>query len=125
MRDFFLCYLSLYLNKSEHEKPWIKPPQQLYLLSKECGINPVLYSWSGGASVLSRILPLVCVKWRVLSKQQLILTKFNRPGNFKEVTGFKKKTELCSYKCRSKSATSSTFTFNGLSNSNVKVFTIF
>ena len=31
---FFFCYLSLYLNKSEHKKPWIKAPQRLYLLSK-------------------------------------------------------------------------------------------
>ena len=37
---------------------------------------------------------MVCVKWRVFSKQQLILTKFKRPGNLKEVTGFQKQTEL-------------------------------
>ena len=54
---------------------------------------------------------MVCVKWRVFSKQQLIPTKFNRPGNLKGVTGFKKQTELYPYKCRSKSPTSSTLTF--------------
>ena len=89
-----------------------------------CAINPLFYSLSGGTSVLSRLLPLVCVKWRVFLKQQLILTKFNLPGNFKGVTGFKKQTELYPYKCRSKSPTSSTFTFNGLFNSTVKVLTI-
>ena len=57
-------------------------------------------------------------------KQQLILTKFNRPGNIKGVAGFKKQTELYPYKCRSKSPALSTFTFNRLSNSNVKVLTI-
>ena len=86
-------------------------------------MNPVFYSLSGGASVSSRLIPLVCVKWRVFSEQQLILTKFNRPGNFIGVTGFKKQTELYPYKCRSKSPTSSTFSFNGLSNSTVKVLT--
>ena len=35
---------------------------------------------------------MVCVKWRVFSKQILILKKFNRPGNFKGVTGFQKQT---------------------------------
>ena len=54
----------------------------------------MFYSLSGGASVSSRLIPLVCVKWRVFSEQQLILTKFNRPGNFKGVTGFKKQTEF-------------------------------
>ena len=74
--------------------------------------------------MLSRLHPLVCVKWVVFSKQQLILTKFNRPGSFKGVTGFKKQTELYPEKCLSKSPMSSTFTFNGLSNSTVKVLTI-
>ena len=37
---------------------------------------------------------MIYVKWRVISKKQLILTKFNRPGNLKGVTGFKKQTEL-------------------------------
>ena len=67
---------------------------------------------------------MVCVKWRVFSKRQLILTKFNRPGNLKEVTGFEQQTELYPYKCRSKSPTSSTLPFHRLSNSNVKVRTI-
>ena len=30
-------------------------------------MNPVFYSLSGGASVSSRLLPFVCVKWRVFS----------------------------------------------------------
>ena len=30
---------------------------------------------------------MVCVKWRVFLKQQLILTKFNRPCNFEGVAG--------------------------------------
>ena len=97
------------MNKSEHKKPWINVSQQLYLLCdffSECAINPLFYSLSGGASVLSRLLSLVFVTWRVLSKQILILTKFNRRGNFKGVTGFTKQTELYPYKCRSKSPTS-------------------
>ena len=57
----------------------------------DCAINPLLCTFSGGASVSSRLLPLVCVKWRVFSKQELILTKFNRPGNLKGVTGLRKK----------------------------------
>ena len=54
-------------------------------------------------------------------KQQLILTKFNRPCNLKSVAGFKNQTELYPY---SKSPTSSSFGFNRFSNSNVKVLTI-
>ena len=60
----------------------------------ECAINRIFHTFSGGASVSSRLLPLVCVKWRVFSKQQLILTTFKRPGNLKEVASFKKQTEL-------------------------------
>ena len=70
---------------------------------------------------------MVCVKWRVFLKQQLILTKFNRPCNFEGVAGFekkKKKTELPQYQCRIKTPTSSTFSFNRLSNSNDKVLRI-
>ena len=96
----------------------------MYVKCLECAINPLIHTFRGGASVSSSLLPLVCVKWRVFSKQQLILTLFKRPGNLKGVAGFKKQTELYSYKCRSKSSTSSTFTSNGLSNSNVKVLTI-
>ena len=47
-----------------------------------------------------------------------------RPGNIEGVTGFKKRALLYPYKCRSKSASSSTFTFNRLSTSNVEVFRI-
>ena len=91
--------------------------------SLDCAINPLSHTFSGGASVSTRLLPLVCVKWRVFSKQQLILAKFNRPGYLKGVAGFKKQTKLYPYKCLSKSPTSSTFTFNGLSISNFKVIT--
>ena len=55
-------------------------------------INALIRSFSVGALVSSRLLPLACVKWRVFIKQQLILTMFKRPG--KGVTGFKKQTEL-------------------------------
>ena len=89
----------------------------------DCAINPLIHIICGGASVSSWLLPLVCVKGRVFSKQQLILTKFNRPGNLKGVAGFKKQTELYPYKTRSKSPTSSTFSFNRLSKSNVKFLT--
>ena len=58
-------------------------------------------------------------------KQQLILTKFNRPCNLKGVAGFKKQTELYPYKCWSKSPTSSSFGFNRFFNCNVKVLTIY
>ena len=37
--------------------------------------------------------------------------QFHRPGNLKVVAGFKILTELYPYKCRSKSPTSSTFSF--------------
>ena len=57
-------------------------------------------------------------------KQQLILTKFNRPCNLKGVAGLRKQAELYPRKCWSKSPTSSSFGFNRFSSSNVKVFTI-
>ena len=44
---------------------------------------------------------------------------FSRAGNLKGVAAFEKETELYPYKNRSK-----TFSFNRLSNSNVKAFTI-
>ena len=67
---------------------------------------------------------MVCVKWRVFVKQQLILTKSNRPYNFEGVAGFVKQPELPQYECWIKTPTSSTFSFNRLSNSNDKVLTI-
>ena len=67
---------------------------------------------------------MVCVKWRVFSKQQLIFTMFKRPGFPKGVACFSKQTKLYPYKCRTKSPTLSTFTFNHLSNLNVQVLTI-
>ena len=67
---------------------------------------------------------MVCVKWRVFLKQQLILSKFNRPCNVEGVAGFEKQTELPQYECRIKTQTSSTFSFNRLSNLNDKVLTI-
>ena len=91
-----------------------------YVKCLDCAINTLIHTFSGGALVSWRLRPLVCVKWRVFSKQQLILTKCNRPGNLKGVADFKKQAELYPYKCRSKSLTSSTFTFNRLSKSNVK-----
>ena len=48
----------------------------------DCAINPIIHTFSGGASVSSRLLPLVCVKWRVFLKQQLIRSKFNLPAIF-------------------------------------------
>ena len=57
-------------------------------------------------------------------KQQLILNKFNRAFNFEGVGSFEKQTELPQYECRIKTPTSSTFSFNRLSNSNDKVLTI-
>ena len=90
----------------------------------ECGIYPLIHSFSGCASVSSRLLSLVCVKCRVFSKEQLILTMFERPTNLKGVACFKKQTELYPCNCRSKSPTSWTFSFNRLSNSIVKIRTI-
>ena len=49
-----------------------------------------------------------------------INVQFNRPGNLKGVAGFKKQTGLYPCKCRCKSPISSTFSFNRLSNSNIK-----
>ena len=63
---------------------------------------------------------MVCV----FLNHELIVTKFNRPVNLKGLTGFKKQTELYLCKCRSESPTLSTFSFNHLTNSNVKVRTI-
>ena len=57
-------------------------------------------------------------KWPLFSNQQEILTMFKCPGNHKGVAGVKKQTDLYPYKCRSKSPTSSAFTYNRLSNSN-------
>ena len=51
--------------------------------------------------------------------------EFHRPGNLKGVAGFKILTELYPYKCGSKSPTTSTFSFNRLSKSNIKVHTNF
>ena len=48
----------------------------------DCAINLLIHTFSGGASVSTRLLALVCAKWRVLSKQQLILPKFNLPAIF-------------------------------------------
>ena len=87
-------------------------------------IDPVIHTFSGDTSVSSRLPPLVCLKWRVFTKQQLIITMFKRPGYLKGVACFMKQTELHPYKCRSKSPTSLTFTFNRLPNSNGKVLTI-
>ena len=67
---------------------------------------------------------MVCVKWLVFLKQQLILTKFNRPCSFQGVAGFEKQTELPQYECPIKTPMSSTFSFNRLSISNDKVLTI-
>ena len=50
---------------------------------------------------------------------------FHCPGNLKGVAGFKILTELHPYKCQRESVPSSTFSFNRLSNSNVKVLMIF
>ena len=44
--------------------------------------------------------------------------QFHRPGNLKGVASLKKDMKLYPYNCRSKSPTSSTFSFNRLSNSN-------
>ena len=70
------------------------------------------------------LLPLVCVKWCVFPKHELIVTKFNRPGNLKGLTGFNKQTELYPYKCRRKGLTLLAFSFNHLFHSNVIVRTI-
>ena len=53
-----------------------------------------------------------------------ILTKFNRPCNFEDVVAFEKETELPQYECWMETQTSSTFSFNRLSNLNDKVLTI-
>ena len=84
-------------------------------------MNPLIHTFSGNASVSSKLFPLVYAKWRVFSKQQLIVTKFNRPGNLKGVPGSKKQTELNPQKCLSKSSTSSTFTLHRLSDLIIKV----
>ena len=50
--------------------------------------------------------------------------EFNSAGNLKGVAGFRKQTKLYPFKCQIKSTTSSTFSFNHVSNSIVKVLTI-
>ena len=70
MRDLlFFVYLWLYLKKANINSPWQ-------------GLRPFVY-----------------VKWCVFSKQQLILTQFNLPGNLKGVAGFKNQTELYQHSC--------------------------
>ena len=49
--------------------------------------------------------------------------QFNRAGNLKGVAGFKKQIKIYPYKTRSKSPTSSNFSFNRLSTTNVKFLT--
>ena len=51
--------------------------------------------------------------------------ELHRPVNLKGVAGFKIVIELYRYKCRSRSHTTSTFSFNRLYKSNVQVHTIF
>ena len=124
-RPGFLVYLWFYLNKSEHKQPWIRRSPHLYLVSEVFRVrNKSSLLFVDWKHFSSRLLPSVCVKWRVFPTRELFVTKFNRPGNLKGLTGFKKQTELYPYKCRSKSPTLSTFSFNRLSNSNVKVRTI-
>ena len=65
-----------------------------------------------------RLLLVACVF------KERINPQFNRAGNLKGVTGFKKQTELYPFESRSKTPTSSTLSFNGLSKSNVKILTI-
>ena len=57
----------------------------------DCNFNPLNHTVSLGASYSSGLLLLVFVKWRVFSKQQLILTMFNRPGNLNGVAGLRNK----------------------------------
>ena len=64
-----------------------------YVKCLEYAINPLNHTFSSSPSVSWRLLPLVCVKLRLFSKQQLILTMFKRPGKLKGVTCFKKQTE--------------------------------
>ena len=61
-----------------------------YVKCLECAINPLIHTFSGGASVSWRLFPF----FRVFSKQQLILTLFKRPGNLKGLACFNKQTEL-------------------------------
>ena len=51
--------------------------------------------------------------------------KFSRSGNLKGVADFKKESESCSDKNQSKIPTSSTLSFNRLSNSNVKSVSVY
>ena len=92
-----------------------------YVIDVQGEINVLLLLLSRCASSrsfsLCFVLNGVCFKAR-------INPQFNRAGNLKGVAAFKKETELYPYKHRSKSPTSSTFSFNRLSNSNVKVLTI-
>ena len=73
----------------------------------DCAINPRIYTFSGGASVSSRLLPLVGVIWRVFLKQQLIRYKFNLPAIFlvtlKEWLVLRDKLNYTQKKYRSKS----------------------
>ena len=56
--------------------------------------------------------------------KEKINPQLNRAGYLKGVAGFKILTELYPYKCGIKSQTSSSFSFNRPSNSNVKIRTI-
>ena len=68
---------------------------------------------------------MVCVKWRVFLKQQLILTKFNRPCNLEGVAGFRNKQNYAYTNVGANvQPHHRSFGFNRLSNSSVKVFMI-
>ena len=85
------------MNESEHKEPWIKAPQQLYLLRELLRVrnkSSLLFFESRRFGVIKASSFGLCQMVCVFSKQQLILTKFNRPGNFKGMTGFRKLTEL-------------------------------
>ena len=76
MRELLLfVYLWLYLNKRELKNPNIRALQQLYFLSGVFRVRNksslIFFEWK---RFQLRFLLLVCVKWRVFSNQELILS---------------------------------------------------
>ena len=126
MRDpIFLFIFDFFFNSTEHKQPEIRAPHQLYLASevfRVCNKWSFYILWVEALLIQASSFGLCQMAWVLKAR---INPQFHRPGNLKGVAGFKIITELYPYICRSKSPTSSTFSFNRLSKSNVKVHRIF
>ena len=59
----------------EHKQPEIRAPHQVYLVIEVPRVrHKTSFTFFEWKRFQSRLLPLVCVKWRVFPKQELILS---------------------------------------------------